>query len=75
MGESQVREAKVSLAAVKQRRSSSSKLPQVTGSKRLIEDYYDSDSSEEETRSQKKEKFIPAHSMGVLNSDCQSSNE
>ena len=75
MGESQVREAKVSLAAVKQRRSSSSKLTKVTGSKRLIEDYYDSDSSEEETRSQKKEKFLPAHSMGVPNNDKEEHHE
>ena len=75
MGESQVREAKVSLAAVKQRRSSSSKLTKVTGSKRLIEDYYDSNSSEEETRRQKKEKFIPAHSMGVPKNDKEEHHE
>ncbi len=75
MRESQVREAKVSLAAVKQRRSSSSKLTKMTGSKRLIKDYYDSDSSEEETQSQKKEKFIPAHSTGVPNNDKEEHHE
>ena len=69
MDESQVSEAKVSLAAVKQRRSSSIKLTKVKGIRRLIEDYSDRDSSEEETRNQKKVNFISAHSMGVPNND------
>ena len=69
------REAKVSLANVKQHRSSSSKLSKVTESERLVEYYYDSDSSEEETRIQKKKKFKPAHSMGVPNNNKEEHHE